>query len=162
MKKLLSLFCFALLAAGASAQFIEQVNYRGAFAPAPTPMWTDGWTNWDPQNTAYPATTKTVTGHITTNTTWTKDKVYLLSGVVYVDTLVTLTIEPGTIIRGDNSVANSALIIKRGAKLMAIGTACEPIVFTSSLPAGSRTKGDWGGVILLGRAKNNITGGVGY
>ncbi|MEJ7680261.1 MAG: T9SS type A sorting domain-containing protein [Segetibacter sp.] len=141
---------------------ITPVTYRGAFAPAPTPMWTESWTNWDPQTAAYAATTVTASGHITANTAWTKNNVYLLSGVVYVDSLVTLTIEPGTVIRGDNAVANSALIVKRGGKLLAEGTACNPIVFTSNLPAGSRNKGDWGGVILLGRARNNQTGGVGY
>ncbi len=161
MKKISTLTIFLVTALYCSAQFTP-VPYRGAFAPAPTPMWTDGWANWDPQTTTYPATTTTISGHITTNTTWTSTNVYLLSGVVYVDSLVTLTIQPGTIIRGNNSVANSSLLIKRGAKLIAEGTATSPIVFTSNVVAGQRNKGDWGGVILLGRAKNNLTGGVGY
>src|SRR3569833_3125804 len=113
MKRILSLLAFLLLAMCANAQFIKQVNYRGAFAPAPTPMWTNGWTNWDPQHATYGNTTVTVSGHITTNTTWTKDKVYKLDGVVYVDTLFTLTFEPGTVIRGSNTAANSSLIVKR-------------------------------------------------
>jgi hypothetical protein len=138
------------------------VPYRGAFAPAPTPMWTEDWTNWDPQNANYPAATVTITGHITTNTTWTSANTYLLNGVVYVDSLVTLTIEPGTVIRGNNLVANSSLLVRRGGKLLAEGTAAKPIVFTSNLAAGSRTKGDWGGVILLGKAITNTAGGVQY
>lgn len=162
MKQFFTLSMLLVISLCAAAQFVQPVNYRGAFGPAPTPMWTDTWTNWDPQNAAYGAANVTVSGHITTNTTWTANNVYLLSGVVYVDSLVMLTIEPGTVIRGDNATANSSLLIKRGGKLMAEGTASSPIVFTSNLPAGQRDKGNWGGVILLGRAKNNLTGGVGY
>ena len=150
-------FLAALLFATLStqAQFFDPTSYKGAFAPAPTAMWTDGWCNWNPDSTNYPATTVTVSGSITANTTWTSNQVYKLSGVVYVDSLVTLTIQPGTIIRGDNSVANSSLMIKRGGKIMAQGTASNPIVFTSNQPIGSRTLGDWGGVILLGKARMN-------
>ena len=162
MKKIFTLSGLLVFVMCLAAQNFKQVNYRGAFAPAPTPMWTEGWANWDPQNAVYPATTITVSGHITTNTTWSSANTYLLSGVVYVDSLVTLTIQPGTIIRGNNAIANSSLLIRRGGKLSAEGTACNPIVFTSNLPAGSRNKGDWGGVILLGRARNNQTGGIGY
>lgn len=162
MKQLFTLSILVVVSLCSSAQFIQSVNYRGAFAPSPAAMWTDTWTNWDPQNAVYAAANTTVSGHITTNTTWTATNVYLLSGVVYVDSLVTLTIEPGTVIRGDNATANSSLLIKRGGKLMAEGTAASPIVFTSNLPVGSRNKGNWGGVILLGRAKNNQTGGIGY
>ena len=130
-------------------------SYRGAFAPAPEAQWTDGWTNWDPQNTAYPATTVTVSGSITTNTTWTPANVYKLSGIVYVNSGVTLTIQPGTVIRGDETVANSSLFIARGGKIQAIGTPCNPIVFTSNKNIGARDKADWGGVVLLGNARNN-------
>ena len=145
-----------LFSALVSLAQIEATSYRGAFAPAPTRMWTESWTNWDPQNTSYPAPTVTVNaGNITSNTTWTSNNVYLISGVVIVDTLATLTIEPGTIIRGDAAVANSCLIISRGGKINAEGTVCNPIVFTSSKAAGSRAQGDWGGVILLGKARNN-------
>ncbi len=134
----------------------EPTTYRGAFAPSPVPMWTDNWTNWDPQNTFYGAATVTVSGVITTNTTWTKNNVYKLSGLVFVDSLVTLTIEAGTVIRGDETVANSSLVVQRGAQLIANGTPCNPIVFTSNKAIGARAKADWGGVILLGRAKHNL------
>lgn len=133
----------------------EPTTYRGAFAPAPTKMWTDSWTNWDPQNTTYGTANVTVSGHITSNTTWTSGNVYKISGIVYVDSLVTLTIEPGTVIRGDETVANSSLFIRRGGKINAEGTACNPIVFTSNRAAGARAVGDWGGVVLLGRARDN-------
>ncbi|MFY7880094.1 MAG: hypothetical protein ACOVP6_08490, partial [Lacibacter sp.] len=143
-----------------SASFIKEVTFRGAFAPSPSTMWTDGWTNWDPINTTYPAPTVTVTGTITTNTTWTASNTYLISGLVYVAAGVTLTIEPGTVIRGDASIANSSLIITKNAKLIAEGTLSNPIVFTSSKDAGSRGVGDWGGLIILGRASLNRPGGV--
>jgi hypothetical protein len=75
--------------------------------------------------------------------------------LVFVDSLVTLTIEPGTVIRGDNATANSSLVVQRGAKLIANGTPCNPIVFTSSKAIGARAKGDWGGLIILGRGVHN-------
>src|SRR5215475_10021328 len=89
-------------------------SYRGAFAPAPTPMWTDNWVNWDPNNTFYPATTVNISGHLTGANTWTHNNIYKISGIVSLDTLATLTIEPGTIIRGDEQVGGSALVVRRG------------------------------------------------
>ncbi len=119
-------------------------------------MWTDAWTNWNPQTTVYPASNVNISGSITVNTTWTSNNVYLLQGIVYVNSGVTLTIQPGTIIKGDDATANSSLIVTRGAKLIADGTQCNPIVFTSEKAAGARAKGDWGGVIILGNAKHNL------
>jgi hypothetical protein len=52
------------------------------------------------------------------------------------------------------------LIITRGAKLNAVGTAAEPIVFTSNEATGSRAPSDWGGVILLGKTTINAVGGT--
>ncbi|HNM27830.1 MAG TPA: hypothetical protein PKL15_20455, partial [Saprospiraceae bacterium] len=93
-----------------------------------------------------------VTGDITTNTTWTKNNTYLLSGFVYVTNGAVLTIEPGTVIKGDKATKGS-LIVTRGAKLIADGTPNEPIVFTSN--EASPSYGDWGGIILLGYAPTN-------
>jgi hypothetical protein len=98
--------------------------------------------------------TVTVSGDIATNTTWTADKIYTLKGFVYVTEGATLTIEPGTIIKGDK-VSKGTLIITRGSKIMAVGTAAKPIVFTSSFPVGARRAQDWGGIILLGKAPVN-------
>jgi hypothetical protein len=155
-KKSLTLtFLLAITGMIAMAQVVP-TTYRGAFAPAPTPMWTDNWVNWDPQNASYGAPTVTVTGVITSNTTWTKNNVYLLQGTVFVDSLVTLTIEAGTVVRGDANTVISALVIQRGAKIIANGTECNPIVFTSSKAPGARLRGDWGGLIIEGRALNNL------
>jgi len=135
-----------------SNAFFEHVDYVGAFG---TTDWTAGWANWDPQNAVYPAYTDILAaGDITSDMTLTADKVYYLDGWVYVKSGATLTIEAGTIIRG--SKANKgALIIEKGAKIMAEGTMEQPIVFTSNQDAGSRSYGDWGGVIVLGKATVN-------
>jgi len=98
-----------------------------------------------------------VTGNITSNTTWTANKQYVLDGFVYVKDGATLTIEPGTIIKGDKQKKGS-LIVERGAKIMAVGTKGKPIVFTSNLPKGQRAAGDWGGIIILGKAPQNKPG----
>lgn len=79
---------------------------------------------------------------------------YLLKGWIYVEDGSELTIEPGTIIKGDKAT-RAALIIEPGAKIYAEGTETEPIVFTSASPAGQRKPGDWGGLIICGRARNN-------
>ncbi|WKZ66005.1 MAG: hypothetical protein QY325_14700 [Flavobacteriales bacterium] len=106
-----------------------------------------------------------VTANITTNTTWTSNNKYLLKGFIYVEDGATLTIQPGTIIKGDKPTKGT-LIVKRGGRLIADGTASQPIIFTSNQPAGSRDYGDWGGIILCGRAPHNqpsdpiIEGGV--
>lgn len=81
---------------------------------------------------------------------------YVLKGWVYVTDGAQLTIEPGTIIKGDLKT-KAALIAERGGKIIAKGTADSPIVFTSNQAAGSRKPGDWGGIILCGKAKNNKT-----
>lgn len=163
MKKIYKLAALALLSLPTFAQttFWTATNYRGAFAPSPTPMWTDSWTEWDPQNKSYPAPTVNVTANITSNTTWTSGNVYLLQGQIYVKNNATLTIQPGTIILGDKNTAGSGLFITQGAKLMAEGTVSQPIVFTSNQPATQRGLGDWGGIILMGKASNNNAGGVG-
>jgi hypothetical protein len=101
-----------------------------------------------------PGENLTIKGSITTNTIWAAKNKYLLEGFVYVEAGATLTIEPGTIIKGDKST-KATLIVKPGAKIIAEGTASKPIVFTSNQPKGSRNYGDWGGVILLGKAKVN-------
>ena len=101
-----------------------------------------------------PTATITVSGVINTNTIWTSDNEYLLSGKVYVSGNAALTIQAGTLIKGLPSTDPenaSALIITRGSKIIAEGTASNPIVFT----ADNGTKGGWGGLVLLGKAPNN-------
>ena len=99
---------------------------------------------------------------ITADTTWTRDNTYFLQGYTFVINNATLTIEPGTVIKGkvSSGAGAAALIITRGAKIMADGTASAPIVFTSELDnlngnLGPRDVGLWGGVIILGNATIN-------
>ena len=160
MKKNLLLMLPVLFAAiVVNAQVNSQVDltsYRGAFAPAPTPMWTDTWTNFNPQQTVYGTPTVNISTDVTANTTWTANNIYLLQGAIHVTNGVTLTIEPGTVIMGDKAVSNSTLFVSRGGKLIANGTSCKPIVFTSNQAPGSRLPEDWGGVVLLGKAVHNL------
>ncbi len=86
--------------------------------------------------------------------TLSKDGNYLIRGQVFVRDGETLTIEPGTILKGEKSTKGT-LIIDRGGKLIADGTLQEPIVMTSELGPGQRDRGDWGGIVVLGRAKTN-------
>jgi hypothetical protein len=91
---------------------------------------------------------------ITVNTTLEASKKYLIKGKVYVQSGVTLTIPAGTILFGDKT-SQGTLIINRGAKIDAKGTATNPIIMTSSAPAGFRNRGDWGGVVILGKGYTN-------
>lgn len=79
---------------------------------------------------------------------------YILKGWIYITDGASLTIEPGTIIKGDKDT-KAALIVETGGKLIAQGTENEPIIFTSNQPVGSRKPGDWGGLVVCGKAKNN-------
>lgn len=96
----------------------------------------------------------TVSGDITSDTKWYSNARYFLSGFVFVKNNATLTIEAGTIIKGVSGTKGT-LIIERGSKIMAIGTSTNPIVFTSDKPVGQRAAGDWGGVVLCGKATTN-------
>ncbi|MEO8583381.1 MAG: hypothetical protein ABI415_06270 [Flavitalea sp.] len=106
--------------------------------------------------------TPDVRGIISSDQHWTKDKTYRLRGYVYVSNNATLTIDPGTKIVSNKDSAG-VLVIYRGAKINATGTAAEPIVFTSN--ETTPAPGDLGGVVLVGQAKSNgnhsvIEGGV--
>lgn len=124
----------------------------------------DSPTNPDPDN-------EVISGNITDNTTWTNDKIWELDGKVYVIEGVTLTIEPGTIIKGQPSTGSSAsaLIIAQDATLIADGSASEPIIFTSSLDSievgqtsgtnlDVNDRGLWGGLLVFGNAPSSFRG----
>lgn len=113
-----------------------------------------------------------VSNNITADATWTNDKIWILASRVAVTEGATLTIEPGTIIKGEAGAgANAtALLIARGAKLMAEGTASNPIIFTSvadeiqpgqivSPNLDSSISGLWGGLIVLGKARISSSDG---
>ena len=101
-----------------------------------------------------------VRGRITGNTTWVSANYYVLRGAVFIAGGATLTIQPGTTIVGELATQGT-LIVERDGRLIADGRADAPVVFTSDQPVGSRTRGDWGGLIINGRAPVNLPGGVG-
>jgi hypothetical protein len=101
-----------------------------------------------------------VTGEVTGSETWVNTNYYVLRGAVFVRNAATLNIQAGTRIIGESGSVGT-LIIDRGGRIMAIGTAEAPIVFTSDQPPGSRNRGDWGGLIINGRAPVNLEGGEG-
>jgi hypothetical protein len=101
-----------------------------------------------------------VTGRVSGNETWTSGNYYVLRGAVFVDDGATLTIQAGTRVIGESGSVGS-LIVLRGGRLNAIGTREQPIVFTSDQAPGSRARGDWGGIIINGRAPINVPGGEG-
>lgn len=189
-RKFTAIIAGLALSFNAYSQFFDTVPYVGAFAtqgsaktavtgynPDPTNTnadWTAGWSNFTPNATLYPgdagwvptaahpatnANKVSVSGDISTNTTWTKNNWYEVSGTVHVLNGATLTIEPGTVIRGN--VNNTfVLLVAKGGKLNAVGTLQQPIVMTSGRAVGSRVRGDWGGVLLVGNAHTNTNGGV--
>lgn len=164
MKKLLFASASLLMLGNALAQtssFFEKTCYRGAFAPAPASMWTNSWAEWDPQSKVYPAPTVTVSSNIVSNTTWSTGQTYLIQGPIYVTNNSILTIQPGVVVLGDKSSTGAAVIVTKGSQIIANGTAAQPIVFTSNQAPGLRALGDWGGVILLGKAATNNSNGVG-
>lgn len=102
-----------------------------------------------------------ITGNIEDDVTWRNTKLYRLNGVTYVRNNATLTIEPGTVIIGQpGSEPPSVLVVTRNGRIMAEGTASRPIIMTSALPLGERTRGDWGGLMLLGKAPVNVGAGA--
>jgi hypothetical protein len=101
-----------------------------------------------------------VTGSITGTESWVNTNYYVLRGAVFVEDGATLNIAAGTRIVGESGSVGT-LIVLQGGRLNAIGTAQAPIVFTSDQPIGQRGRGDWGGLIINGRAPVNLEGGQG-
>lgn len=125
------------------------------------------------ENTPETPDPQSITGEITVNTTWTNDRIWVLNQKVVVKSGVTLTIEAGTIIKGSEGQGSlaSALVIARGGKIMAEGTASQPIIFTSindniavGQTAGTNLSaadnGLWGGLLIMGKAKGSFVGDV--
>jgi len=104
--------------------------------------------------------TVTLSGSIAASRTLTPDTNYVLRGFVYVNSGATLTINAGTKIVGDTTALGSALFVLRGARIVANGTEVAPVVFTSQRSAGNRSPGDWGGLIIVGNARNNRAGNI--
>jgi len=146
---------------------IEKVNYVGALSPDASKDWTKNWTNWDPKNANYGAVSDSTTLNdasgekaITTTVTLDASKVYLLKSIVVVKSGAKLVVPAGTVIRGRGNTAASpkeyaCIVVERGGQIDIQGTASKPVVMTSSKAVGSRDRGDWGGLLLAGKAVNN-------
>ena len=150
--------------------FFSNVRYKGAFGNV---NWASSWTalgdgGYITQEGAgipdAPVTVNVTDASIDGDTVWTADKTYVLNGLVFVEDGETLTIEPGTVIKGKpgEGADASALVVARGGKIFAEGTAEAPIIFTAEADNvddpedfGETDRGLWGGVIVLGRSTLN-------
>lgn len=159
MKTVISFFVFSTLFM--STMYGQRLQERGIFG---VNNWTKGWAESRPNKIEYPEATKTIPYKIDKDYTLTNANTYSLESKVYVTNGATLTIQEGTIIRCDKA-SGAALIITKGSKIKAEGTALNPIVFTSNQPANGRKTGDWSGIMILGDAPLNTlapTANVGY
>lgn len=170
MKKITKLFTVAaaMLATQVNGQFFELTDYVGALSTDPAKDWTANWTNWTPKTTNYAAVTDATTldasgsgkMEITTTVTLDASKVYLLKGFIDIKSGGKLIIPAGTLIRCEadlNATPKNyaSIVVERGGKIEINGTSAKPVVFTSNKAAGSRDRGDWGGIVLCGAAANN-------
>lgn len=166
MKKIL---LFVSLVAGQylTAQTLEKVNFVGALHRDAAKDWTKGWTEWNPKNASYAAISDSTTLNDVSsikkiNTTVTLDakKVYLLRSMCVIESGGKLIIPAGTVIRGEANLTltpknYAVLLVERGGLIDVQGTSTMPVVMTSNKATGSRDRGDWGGLVLCGKAVNN-------
>lgn len=123
--------------------------------PTPTPTPAEKCAGVGTEDTA--ASVCVLSGVISKDATLTADTRWLLRGNVFVgdgSAKTVLTLQPGTTVYGESS-SRAALTIRQGSQIIADGTAAKPIVFTSSKNVGSRGRGDWGGLIINGKARIN-------
>mgnify|MGYP003114340527 FL=1 len=163
MRKVLSLFALAILAIACSKPGCTDpiaINYNSQ-------------ANKDDGSCEYQIDKSIISQNITSDKTLSNDTIWTLQSRVAVESGVTLTIEPGTIIKAvAGTGANaSSLIIARGAKIIAQGTPAQPIIFTAesdNIQIGEiygsslnpNVRGLWGGIIILGNAPGSFTGNV--
>jgi hypothetical protein len=154
MKKIAFILIYSLI----NSPFTNAQQVKGMIGQT---NWMTNWTNFKPATTEYRDATNILTGTISQDLKLDKKNTYLLMGVVYLTNNAVLTIEPGTIIKGDLETCGT-LVITKGSKIMAEGEETNPIIFTSNKGISERKPGDWGGIILLGEAPINKMGGVSY
>jgi len=103
------------------------------------------------------AKTQVIEGDIVSDLRLTNDTQWELKGAVFVKNGATLSVDPGTFVFGQpGSQPPSVLVVTREGRINAQGTRARPIVFTSSQPFGQRKRGDWGGLIMLGKGRVNV------
>lgn len=110
-------------------------------------------------NVSFGQWSDTLQGNINGTVTLSDHQSYLMLGEIVVQPGATLVIPAGTYLYGD-AATKASIIVLRGGKIFAKGSANDPIVFTSRNPVGSRAAGDWGGIVLLGNATINTNSGA--
>lgn len=172
---LIALFTLVFQFANAQSNFkFLATPYVGALDANLSDDWTLGWTNWDPKTTNYPAVTDNTTlngmdaslpvpgeKNITGTLTLDANQVYHLTGMIVIRSGAKLVIPAGTIIRADADLNTTpknyaSIIVERGAQVEVNGTKANPVVITSGKAVGQRDRGDWGGLVLCGRAAHNL------
>ncbi|TDO71405.1 hypothetical protein EV143_10853 [Flavobacterium chryseum] len=152
MKTKISIAVLSLL----STFFLQAQQTKGIVGNT---NWLANWTNFKPASLEYSEASNIIAGTIDKDTKLLKRNTYQLVGVVYVTNNAVLTIEPGTVIRGDDKSCGT-LVITNGSKIIAEGLETDPIVFTSNKEKADRKPGDWGGIIIMGKAPINNLGGL--
>jgi len=109
-------------------------------------------------NISFSQATDTLPANINATYTLNSSKKYLILGEVHVNSGGDLVIPAGTRLYGEKTTKGS-IIVFRGGKIHAVGTPTNPVIFTSSFPPGNRHAGDWGGIVILGRATINTVDG---
>ena len=167
MKKITFLSVAVAMASQLNGQFIQMVNHAGALSSDASQDWTKGWAEWNPKQASYGIATETTTlndasgiKNITGTVTLDASKVYLLTSTCVVRSGGKLIIPAGTVIRGAADLTATpklyaTLVVERGGMIEVNGTSSNPVVMTSNKAAGSRDRGDWGGLVLCGKAVNN-------
>lgn len=167
MKKITFLSLAVAFTSQVSAQFFQQVNHVGALSSNEAQDWTKGWAEWNPKQASYGVATEITTlndasgiKNITTTVTLDASKVYLLSSTCVVRSGGKLIIPAGTVIRGAANLTvtpklYAMICVERGGMIEVNGTSSMPVIMTSNKMAGSRDRGDWGGLVLCGKAVNN-------
>jgi hypothetical protein len=168
MKKIVFILLSAVMCLTANAQFFERVNYVGALSPDASKDWTKNWTNWNPNSTLYSSgmvdttTLTSSTGIVNIVSTLTLDPkvVYHMKSLVVVRDGGKLIIPAGTLIKGLAKLdvtpkQYASIIVERGGYISCDGTETNPVVFTSSKNVGQKQRGDWGGIVICGKAINN-------
>ena len=139
---------------------VGSARYNATITGSPAAVTSNGTST---VTVAYSATanpTIVLSGSIAASRTLTPDTNYVIRGFVYVNSGATMTINAGTRLVGDTTALGSALFVLRGARIVANGTSALPVVFTSQRSAGNRSPGDWGGLVLVGNARNNRSGSI--
>ncbi len=171
---LIALALFLTVSVSAQSFQLQGTTYIGALTSDAAADWTKSWTNFDPKNAVYGEPTdlttfdgmasslpkpgeKDITGTLTLDAT----KVYLLKGFIVVRSGGKLVIPAGTVIRCQADLSTTpknyaSIIVERGGKIEITGTAAKPVVITSAKAVGARERGDWGGLLLAGKAPHNL------